>query len=170
MSCGYGFGDTIAVSQLAWKAMQNARKACGQYHELTRDLRSLHAVLNRLTGLPMICRQRTYQEVQMWTSQKFLPCQTTGKAREDHISKIEAAQSRTIVAGTQQELFSKIRLRINSEEEDENVEESHKILERQWSGSNPQNHYKGDHHQSKKRHFCVLLQRRGQALLPLTAF
>lgn len=48
MSFGYSIGDVITVTQLAWKTVQNARKACGEYDELTREVLSLHIVLRRL--------------------------------------------------------------------------------------------------------------------------
>jgi hypothetical protein len=48
MSFGYGVGDIIAVTTLAFKAVQNTRQACGQYDELTREVTSLHIVLSRL--------------------------------------------------------------------------------------------------------------------------
>lgn len=48
MSFGYAIGDVIAVTQLAWNTVQNARKACGEHDELTREVLSLHVVLRRL--------------------------------------------------------------------------------------------------------------------------
>lgn len=48
MSFGYSIGDVITVTALAWKTVQNARKACGEYDELTREVLSLHIVLRRL--------------------------------------------------------------------------------------------------------------------------
>ena len=48
MSFGYSIGDAIVLTQLAWKTVQNARKACGKYHELTHEVLSLHVVLRRL--------------------------------------------------------------------------------------------------------------------------
>lgn len=48
MSFGYSIGDVITVTQLAWRTVQNARKACGEYDELTREVLSLHIVLRRL--------------------------------------------------------------------------------------------------------------------------
>ena len=48
MSFGYGVGDIITVSSLAWKVVQNTRQALGQYDELTREVTSLHIVLRRL--------------------------------------------------------------------------------------------------------------------------
>lgn len=63
MSFGYGIGDIIAVSQLAWKAVQNTREACGQHDELTRDVASLHSVLDRLKA-EAIKPESLLQEIQ----------------------------------------------------------------------------------------------------------
>lgn len=48
MSFGYGIGDAILLTQLAWKTVQKARKACGEHDELTREVLCLHVVLRRL--------------------------------------------------------------------------------------------------------------------------
>jgi hypothetical protein len=48
MSFGYGVGDIITVSTLAWKVIQRTRQALGQYNELTREVTSLHIVLKKL--------------------------------------------------------------------------------------------------------------------------
>ncbi|KAM0800783.1 hypothetical protein BDR22DRAFT_233856 [Usnea florida] len=48
MSFGYSIGDAVLLTQLAWKTVQNARKACGEHDELTQEVRSLHMVLRRL--------------------------------------------------------------------------------------------------------------------------
>jgi hypothetical protein len=48
MSFGYSIGDGILLVQLAWKTLQGARQACGEYGELTREVASLHRVLRRL--------------------------------------------------------------------------------------------------------------------------
>ncbi|CAF9921396.1 MAG: hypothetical protein ALECFALPRED_001778 [Alectoria fallacina] len=48
MSFGYSVGDAVLITQLAWKTVQNARKACGEHDELTREVLSLHVVLSRL--------------------------------------------------------------------------------------------------------------------------
>ena len=48
MSFGYAIGDVITVAQLAWNTVQNARRACGEHDELTREVLSLHVVLRRL--------------------------------------------------------------------------------------------------------------------------
>ena len=48
MSFGYSVGDAILLTQLAWRTAQNARKACGEHDELTRELQGLHGVIRRL--------------------------------------------------------------------------------------------------------------------------
>lgn len=48
MSFGYSVGDALLLTQLAWKTVQNARKACGEHDELTEEVLSLHIVLRRL--------------------------------------------------------------------------------------------------------------------------
>ena len=48
MSFGYSIGDAVLLTQLAWKTVQNARKACGEHNELTQEVLSLHVVLRRL--------------------------------------------------------------------------------------------------------------------------
>lgn len=48
MSFGYSVGDAVLLTHLAWKTVQNARKACGEHDELTREVVSLHVVLRRL--------------------------------------------------------------------------------------------------------------------------
>lgn len=48
MSFGYSIGDAVLLTQLAWETVQNARKACGEHDELTREIVSLHVVLRRL--------------------------------------------------------------------------------------------------------------------------
>jgi hypothetical protein len=47
MSFGYSVGDLVGLTQLAWKTVQNSRKACGEHGELTREVKSLHFVLRR---------------------------------------------------------------------------------------------------------------------------
>lgn len=47
MSFGTSIGDAVLVVQLAWKATQNARQACGEYDELTQQVSTLHTVLQR---------------------------------------------------------------------------------------------------------------------------
>ena len=48
MSFGYSVGDIVSLVQLAWKTVQNSRKACGEHAELTREASSLHVVIQRL--------------------------------------------------------------------------------------------------------------------------
>ena len=48
MSFGYSVGDAVLLTGLAWKTVQNARKACVEYDELTRELNACHVVLRRL--------------------------------------------------------------------------------------------------------------------------
>ena len=48
MSFGYSASDVILFGQLAWKTLQNSRKACGEHDELTREVSSLHLVIRRL--------------------------------------------------------------------------------------------------------------------------
>jgi hypothetical protein len=48
MSFGYAVGDVIAVTQLAWRTVQNTRKACGEHDELTREVSCLHLMLRRV--------------------------------------------------------------------------------------------------------------------------
>ena len=48
MSLGFSVSDAVLFGQLAWKTLQNSRKACGQHDELTREVSSLHVVIHRL--------------------------------------------------------------------------------------------------------------------------
>jgi hypothetical protein len=48
MSFGYGIGDFVLLTQLAWQVVQNSRKACGAHAELTYSATSLHRILRRL--------------------------------------------------------------------------------------------------------------------------
>jgi hypothetical protein len=48
MSFGYSVGELLGLTQLAWKTVQNTRKACGEHDELTREGTSLHFVLRRV--------------------------------------------------------------------------------------------------------------------------
>lgn len=48
MSFGFSVGDVVLFAQLALKTVQNARKACGEHDELTREVSSLHIVIERL--------------------------------------------------------------------------------------------------------------------------
>ena len=48
MSFGYSIGDIVSLVQLAWKTVQNSRKACGEHDEFTREASSIHVVIQRL--------------------------------------------------------------------------------------------------------------------------
>jgi len=48
MSFGYSAGELLGLAQLAWKIVQNSRRACGEHHGLTREVKSLHSALKRL--------------------------------------------------------------------------------------------------------------------------
>jgi len=48
MSFGFSVGDFVTLTQLAWTTVQNARQACGALDSLTREVTSLHIVLQRL--------------------------------------------------------------------------------------------------------------------------
>jgi len=48
MSFGASASDVAALVQLAWKTVQNARNACGEHAEISRETSSLHTVLQRL--------------------------------------------------------------------------------------------------------------------------
>lgn len=48
MSFGFSLGDAIVLTQLASRAVQNSRKACGAHDELTQEITSLKLVLGRL--------------------------------------------------------------------------------------------------------------------------
>ena len=48
MSFGYSVSDAVLLTQLAWKIVQNTRKACGEHDELTQEALGLHMVLRRL--------------------------------------------------------------------------------------------------------------------------
>lgn len=48
MSFGYGFSDATLLVQLAWDTFQSTRQACGEYNELTKEVSSMHKVLQRL--------------------------------------------------------------------------------------------------------------------------
>lgn len=48
MSFGFSIGDFVTIGQLAYSIVQKSRKACGAHHELTREVTSLHIVLQRL--------------------------------------------------------------------------------------------------------------------------
>ena len=48
MSFGFSASDVVLLVQLAWTTVENSRKACGEYAELTRETTSLHINLQRL--------------------------------------------------------------------------------------------------------------------------
>ena len=48
VSFGFSLSDAVLLTQLAWKTVQNARRACGEHDELTHEVSSLHIVLRRL--------------------------------------------------------------------------------------------------------------------------
>ena len=48
MSFGWSGSDVFLLAQLAWNTVQNSRKACGEYDDLTREALSSHAILQRL--------------------------------------------------------------------------------------------------------------------------
>jgi hypothetical protein len=48
MSFGYSAGELLGFAQLSWKIVQNSRRACGEHHGLTREVKSLHSALKRL--------------------------------------------------------------------------------------------------------------------------
>ncbi|KAL8953021.1 MAG: hypothetical protein Q9222_001101 [Ikaeria aurantiellina] len=48
MAFGWSISDVALLTRLAWKTVQNTRKACGEHDDLTRELSSLHIVLRRL--------------------------------------------------------------------------------------------------------------------------
>ena len=48
MSLGFSPSDVFTITRLAWKVVQNSRKACGAHDALTQETTSLHIVLQRL--------------------------------------------------------------------------------------------------------------------------
>ena len=48
MSFGWSISDAAKLAELAWRTVQNTRKACGEHDEITREVFSLHVVLRRL--------------------------------------------------------------------------------------------------------------------------
>ena len=48
MSFGYSVSDAILLSRLAWKTVQNTRKACGEHDKLTQEVLGQYIVLRRL--------------------------------------------------------------------------------------------------------------------------
>ncbi|MCJ1377263.1 hypothetical protein MMC17_000355 [Xylographa soralifera] len=47
-SFGFGVGDLVLLSQIAWSVVQNARAACGEYDVLADEASAIHVVLTRL--------------------------------------------------------------------------------------------------------------------------
>jgi len=47
-SFGYGIGDIVLLTKLAWEVVQNSRKACGEYNELTQQVTSFSTLLNQI--------------------------------------------------------------------------------------------------------------------------
>lgn len=50
MSFGFSIGDIVLLTQIASKAIESTREACGERDALTREVRSLHVVLQRLAA------------------------------------------------------------------------------------------------------------------------
>ena len=48
MSFGVSISDAVLLTQMAWKTVQNARRACGEYDDLSQEVQSLHGVLRKL--------------------------------------------------------------------------------------------------------------------------
>lgn len=48
MSFGWSVSDVALLARLAWKTVQNTRRACGEHAELASEVISLHVVLRRL--------------------------------------------------------------------------------------------------------------------------
>ncbi|KAF4629585.1 hypothetical protein G7Y89_g8561 [Cudoniella acicularis] len=48
MSFGYGVSDALTLIQLAWRTVDGARRACGEHDDLTKEVSSLHSVLEHL--------------------------------------------------------------------------------------------------------------------------
>jgi hypothetical protein len=48
MSFGYSVGDFVLLTQLAYRVVQNTRKACGAHDDLAREVSGLHIVLRRV--------------------------------------------------------------------------------------------------------------------------
>lgn len=49
MSFGWSVSDAVMLAQVAWRVVQNTRKACGEHAELTREVSTLHLVFKRLS-------------------------------------------------------------------------------------------------------------------------
>jgi hypothetical protein len=45
MSFGYSVSDAVLLVQLAWRTIDNARKACGEHDDLTKEVTSVYTVL-----------------------------------------------------------------------------------------------------------------------------
>lgn len=48
MSFTYGVADAVSLIQLTWRTVEGARRACGEHDDLTREVSSLHSVLEHL--------------------------------------------------------------------------------------------------------------------------
>ena len=48
MSLGLSISDIILLSQLAWKTIQNSRRACSEHDSLTGEVSALHTVIRRI--------------------------------------------------------------------------------------------------------------------------
>lgn len=48
MAFGWSVSDIVLLSNLAWRTIENTRKACGEHDELTSALLTFHTVLRRL--------------------------------------------------------------------------------------------------------------------------
>ena len=48
MSFGFSVGDVVSLLELAFKTVQNSRKACGEHADLTQEALTLNSVLQRL--------------------------------------------------------------------------------------------------------------------------
>ena len=73
MSFGWAGSDVFLLARLAWNTVQNSRKACGEYDDLTRETFRLHAVLQRLA-----------QEVAKQES----PINRTGETSKEQLERI----------------------------------------------------------------------------------
>jgi hypothetical protein len=48
MSFGFGISDIALLIQLAWSTFDGAKRACGEHDELTKEVLSLHSILDHL--------------------------------------------------------------------------------------------------------------------------
>jgi hypothetical protein len=48
MSFGFGISDIALLIQLAWSTFDGAKRACGEHDDLTKEVLSLHSILNHL--------------------------------------------------------------------------------------------------------------------------